>query len=110
MEPCLATPVRAIVVLFRSPLNTLDTGAPELSISFHLPPRFDPVGGGTHTKRFPFVGVAEFTGLILRSTRLFPSTFTSAINLCAAFAGETLTLYFPDATFMKRYCPRKSVL
>src|SRR6185312_6913581 len=91
--PFLGAPAEAIVVLFRSALNTLATGAPVLSSSFHLPPRFVPVGGGTHTRRFSFVLAAEFTGLIVRSTRLFPSTFTSAINFCVGFAEETLTLY-----------------
>src|SRR5690349_21080111 len=111
MAPCLGTPVRTTAVLFRSPLKRLVTGAPVLSTSFHLPPIFVPVGGGTRTRCFSFVRAAEFTELILRSTRLFRSTFTSAIKLCAAFAEEeTLTLYLPGATFRKRYCPRTSVL
>src|SRR5437868_9627581 len=108
MVPCLDTPVKATVVLFRSPLNTLATDAPVLSTSFHPPPIFVPVRGGTHTRCFSFVVAAESAGLIWRSTRLFLSTFTSAN--CTTFAEETLTLYLPDATLMKRYCPRISVL
>src|SRR5436190_11358801 len=64
--PCPGMPVEATTVLFRSPLNTLAADAPVLSTSFHLPPIFVPVGGGTHTRCFPFVRAAEFTGLIWR--------------------------------------------